>query len=156
SAVLEQVEKVYESFDDSSTPRWLRAVLEKVRGSKGGKLPAWVSVERLPSLMIGEKRLNDAQVETVLTALQTSKVESNMVEIQKESVELEGRRLPPETVTLNLRAVYDGPALCQLLGVTESDLAAGRASRQLWMWNSDLGIICKGTSVVQWLTRIAP
>src|SRR5262249_24534614 len=72
-AVLEHAEKTYEPFDDKSKPRWLRAALEEAKGSQGGKLPAWLRAERLPPLVVGDRRLDDAQVEAVLAALQTSK-----------------------------------------------------------------------------------
>jgi predicted DNA-binding WGR domain protein len=71
--VLEHVERVYQTLDDATAPEWLKA------GTAAGakvktKLPDWARPSSLPPLLVGERRLNDGQVNVVLAALQKSTV----------------------------------------------------------------------------------
>ncbi len=66
--VLDREEKVYQSHDASSTPKWLSEVLAKVTGGKK-KLPGWASAAQLPPMIVGERRLNEEQLDSVLQRL---------------------------------------------------------------------------------------
>lgn len=71
--VLEQVEKVYTPFTDSTMPPWLRTALATPpEDAKPGKLPPWLVPESLPPLAVGEHRLDPVQVRRVLSALKRS------------------------------------------------------------------------------------
>jgi predicted DNA-binding WGR domain protein len=68
--VLEHEEKVYEPLDEKTTPRWLSDALAVAPAP--GKLAGFAEPARLPPLLVGERRLNDAQVPAVLAALRAS------------------------------------------------------------------------------------
>jgi predicted DNA-binding WGR domain protein len=66
--VLDHAEKVYAPFDDKTTPDWLRDAL----AAPAGKPAKWPEPERLPPLVVGERRLNGRQTAGVLAALRQS------------------------------------------------------------------------------------
>jgi len=72
-AIYQPTEEDLPVLDAGSTPDWLAEAL-KPSGAKAPKAPAWVSPQDLPSIRVGESRLNDAQVTAVLTALSQSKL----------------------------------------------------------------------------------
>lgn len=71
--VLDREEKIYEPHDAKSTPKWLSEALAKVTGSKK-KVPGWASAAQLPPLIVGDRRLNDEQLDSVLQKLVTTSV----------------------------------------------------------------------------------
>ena len=62
-------EDSYATFDDSTTPDWLRDAIANTSLHKKTTLPGWASAATLPPLVIGKLRLNDAQTDTLLRAL---------------------------------------------------------------------------------------
>jgi len=68
-SVLEHQERIYVPFDDKSTPKWLSSALAEASQLKKSKLPSWASPATLPPIVVGEQRLNDAQVAVVLNTL---------------------------------------------------------------------------------------
>lgn len=66
--VLDREEKVYEPHDAKSTAKWLSERLSKVSTGKK-KLPGWAAAAHLPPLIVGDRRLNDEQMEIVLQQL---------------------------------------------------------------------------------------
>ncbi len=71
--VVDYVEKQYAAFTPDTTPAWL-ALAES--GKKAAKLPGWLELAALPPLTVGEFKLNDAQVTTLLGVLQGVKAAS--------------------------------------------------------------------------------
>ncbi len=71
--VLDREEKIYEPHDAKSTPKWLAEALAKATGSKK-KLPPWATSAQLPPLIVGERRLNDDQLDIVLQKLSAANV----------------------------------------------------------------------------------
>ncbi|MBS0206199.1 MAG: DUF4132 domain-containing protein [Planctomycetes bacterium] len=67
--VLEHQERSYTPFDDASTPAWLRDALLEAGKLKQAKLPTWAVAPGLPPIAVGDHRLNDAQIATVLNTL---------------------------------------------------------------------------------------
>ena len=74
--VVDHVEKVYEVFDEQSTPGWLADALAKVKMPKKVKMPTWLVLPDLPPLVVDDKRLDDGQVEAVIIALRGCDLES--------------------------------------------------------------------------------
>ena len=79
--VLERVEVVHEPLDDATTPEWLQSAMQSAGGqltfSDAGRLlefPVWIRLSDLLPLTVGERRLNDAQVAAVLSALRKSQL----------------------------------------------------------------------------------
>ncbi|MCU0709597.1 MAG: WGR domain-containing protein, partial [Pirellula sp.] len=70
--VLDHEEKSYEPHDAASTPDWLAKELREATGQKRKSLPSWATPALLPPLIVGERRLNDQQVELVLQVLATT------------------------------------------------------------------------------------
>lgn len=62
-------------FDAATTPDWLAALLPQSKGAGRVKLPAWANPRILPAVMIGERRLNDDQVISLLVRLKQSGLE---------------------------------------------------------------------------------
>jgi predicted DNA-binding WGR domain protein len=62
-------------LDDAGTPGDMRAALAAVPPGKG-PLPDWVRPANLRPLAVGDRRLNDAQVEVVLAALRQSTLDA--------------------------------------------------------------------------------
>lgn len=73
--VVDYVEKQYAAFTTDTTPPWLGDALAE-SGKKAAKLPGWLELAALPPLTVGEFKLNDAQVSTLLGVLQTVKASS--------------------------------------------------------------------------------
>jgi hypothetical protein len=76
--LLEQVEKPLTPFDEKSTPDWLRAAQPapaKARKSSKAKTPAWLRLDSLPPIAVGERHLNDEQVQALLGELRGSSLE---------------------------------------------------------------------------------
>jgi predicted DNA-binding WGR domain protein len=71
--VLDREEKTYEPLDDRTTPKWLQVALDQTASSKK-KLPGWAIAPSLPPLLVGDHRLNDDQLGTVLSALASTSV----------------------------------------------------------------------------------
>lgn len=65
--VLEREEKIYEPLDEKSTPSWFT---KAVADLKPPKPSAWLPLDSLPPIVIGERRLNQAQVGLVVAALE--------------------------------------------------------------------------------------
>lgn len=71
--VIDREEKVYPSLDDKTTPAWLTNAAADL---KGGKIPDWLPTPSLPTILVGEHRLNDEQIRKVIAALQKSAFDS--------------------------------------------------------------------------------
>ena len=86
--VLDREEKVYEPHDAKSTPKWLSEALSKASASKK-KLPGWAAAAHLPPLIIGDRRLNDQQLDVVLQKLVTTNVtdKDELLTLLREKVE---------------------------------------------------------------------
>lgn len=72
TAVLSWSEKHFEPFSDADTPESLREALQSDVKLGRAKV-SWISAPDLPPITFGDRRLNDAQVEALLTALRTPK-----------------------------------------------------------------------------------
>ncbi len=72
--LLEPYGKNLTAFDKSSTPDWLSLALAAQANKTGKKIkfPSWLVVADMTPVVVGEHRLNDSQVETLLCALQES------------------------------------------------------------------------------------
>jgi len=73
--VVDYEEKAYEPFTETTTPVWLKEGLATVGKVKAHKLPTWAAPANLPPLPVGEKRLNDDQVRTVLNVLAATAIQ---------------------------------------------------------------------------------
>jgi uncharacterized protein DUF4132 len=67
--LFEEEDAGYPPYDDRTTPEWLRAAGSPAAGAR---LPGWLDLHDLPSIPVGEYRLNDIQVKALLEALRTS------------------------------------------------------------------------------------
>ncbi len=67
--VLDHVEKIYPPMDARTTPKWLKDAMASVEIKKPQKLPSWAHSSNLPPLIVGDVRLSDEQVQTVLQVL---------------------------------------------------------------------------------------
>ncbi len=72
--VLDYTEKTYEPLDAKSTPRWLKDALDSVTLKRSSSLPSWATASQLPPLTVGERRLNDEQLQSVLNILATTPI----------------------------------------------------------------------------------
>ncbi len=73
--VLDRKEKIHQPMDAKTTPKWLQQAIAAVTPpKKPAKLPAWVNPSRVLPLVVGETRLNDEQVVTVLQVLATTAI----------------------------------------------------------------------------------
>ena len=70
--VLDFAEKEYAVLDSKSTPAPLKQAFAVAATGKKFKLPSWAAAATLPPIVIGEKRLDDAQLLEVLHALRCS------------------------------------------------------------------------------------
>jgi predicted DNA-binding WGR domain protein len=73
--VLDQEEKTYEPFTDTTVPAWLKEGLDAAIKVKAHKLPRWAVPANLPPLPLGEQRLSDEQLGTVLNVLAATPVQ---------------------------------------------------------------------------------
>ena len=73
--VLDHKEKVYRPLDAKTTPKWLKTELAKVKLEKVPKIPVWASSNNMSPLMIGDRKLNDQQIETVLQVLAATPID---------------------------------------------------------------------------------
>ncbi len=74
--VIDHEEKVYLPHDEQSLPPDLRRAFDAPEGQKPKKLLAWVRLELLPPLVVGERRLNDDQIARVVQALVATPIDS--------------------------------------------------------------------------------
>ena len=72
--VLDAEGDVSAPFDEKTTPKWLAAALPDAKAIKKGA-PGWVDAVLLPPVVIGDNRLNDAQVTGLLAVLKQSKLD---------------------------------------------------------------------------------
>ena len=72
--VIDHQEKTYEALTEQTTPDWLQKALAAVSKVKAHKLPNWAAPANLPPLPIGERRLNDEQITTLLAAIAATPV----------------------------------------------------------------------------------
>ncbi len=71
--VIDREERVYEPHDDKTLPAWLKSALEEAKGIKK-KLPTWASATSLPPLIVDDRKLNDQQLNCVLSVLAATPV----------------------------------------------------------------------------------
>jgi predicted DNA-binding WGR domain protein len=76
SLIFEQDEPNYELFDDSTTPQWLSTGISELPKQKRAKPPTWVSYADLPLIVIGDRALNEEQINACLIALNLSTLDS--------------------------------------------------------------------------------
>jgi predicted DNA-binding WGR domain protein len=111
AAVLEDPAGAALPLDQESTPGWLREALE---GVSAERIP-WINVADLPPVLVGERRLSDAQVGQFLAALRKSSLEK------------------PHPLIGALKAHADRPALGDLAwAVFLSWLREGAPSKEKW------------------------
>jgi predicted DNA-binding WGR domain protein len=67
--VIEFVDKVYAPFDASNTPEWLKSA---AADAPKPKLPGWLPAHAIPPVVVGDRRLSDAQAIALVGALQKS------------------------------------------------------------------------------------
>ncbi|MEW4564783.1 DUF4132 domain-containing protein [Bremerella sp. JC770] len=67
--VIDREEKVYQPLDAKSTPKWLANELAALDALKPRKVPGWASAALLPPLTVGDHRLNDEQITTLVQVL---------------------------------------------------------------------------------------
>ncbi len=73
--VVQHQEKVYQPFDEATTPEWYKqAELDTIATPKV-KLPNWALPAVLPPIVVGEHKLNDHQVETIIKLMAKSKLD---------------------------------------------------------------------------------
>ncbi|EMI16331.1 WGR domain-containing protein [Rhodopirellula maiorica SM1] len=72
--VLDFEEKTYDPLDEKTTPAWLRDALVTVELARVPKLPPWANAAHLPPLTVGDQRLSDEQLLTVLHILAVTPV----------------------------------------------------------------------------------
>jgi hypothetical protein len=70
--ILERSEQVFEPLDEQTTPEWLHAAVVEVQEGRPPTWPDWLRLERLPPLLLGERRLTPIQVQAVLQVLRKS------------------------------------------------------------------------------------
>jgi predicted DNA-binding WGR domain protein len=80
--ILEQEPPNYTLFDHASTPQWLRDGIVDLPFQKRAKSPSWVSSVDLPSIVVGDRRLNEEQINACLTALSLSTLDSPLSLVQ--------------------------------------------------------------------------
>jgi hypothetical protein len=76
TTVIDYTEKEYIAFDEKSSPNWLKTGISELKKSLKVKPCAWVDLGELPAISIGDYKFNEDQVNTLLTALQKSKLDS--------------------------------------------------------------------------------
>lgn len=91
--VIEHTQTITEPFDAASTPPWLASAL--ANPLKRSKLPGWLRIQSLPELNVGDRRLNDEQILSLLGALQTSPLDAPhpIVTAVKKNIDAEERDL---------------------------------------------------------------
>ena len=72
--VIDQLEKVYQPFNEQTTPAWLTEALDEVQLGKKVKLPTWANATALPPLTIDEHRLTDEHISILLALLAATPV----------------------------------------------------------------------------------
>ncbi len=72
--VLDREEKVYLPLDAEKTPKPLQKAFDEAAAGKRKKLPTWAESGMLPPLLIGDRRLNDEQMATLLQVLAAAPV----------------------------------------------------------------------------------
>ncbi|GAA4473151.1 WGR and DUF4132 domain-containing protein [Novipirellula rosea] len=72
--VLDFEEKTFAPLDEKSTPKWLSDALATVEIARPPKLPPWANAAHLPPLTMGDQRLSDVQLLTVLHTLAVTPV----------------------------------------------------------------------------------
>ena len=70
--VVDHKEVVLDAFDAKTTPAWLAEAVAAAASTKKAKAPTWVAPTDLPPIVMAGRRLSDAQIAAVFTALQTS------------------------------------------------------------------------------------
>lgn len=83
SLILDLDEPNYIPFDRSTTPQWLQAGILDLPKQKRSKPPAWVSYADLPPIVIGDRCLDEAQINACLSALSLSTLDSPLPLIQQ-------------------------------------------------------------------------
>ncbi|MBX7219050.1 MAG: DUF4132 domain-containing protein [Blastocatellia bacterium] len=74
--VLDFAEKEYVPFNETTTPEWLKEALPPLKEFKKNRKPVWISLSDLPALTVDDFRLNEAQVEQLVTVLQNVSLET--------------------------------------------------------------------------------
>ena len=69
-------------FDSSTTPQWLSAGISELPKQKRAKPPTWVSYADLLPIVIGDRALNEEQINACLTALSLSTLDSPLSLVQ--------------------------------------------------------------------------
>ena len=87
--VLDREEKVYQPFDDKTTPKWLKEKFAQVEFKKPPKLPEWAAAKSVAPLTIGDRMFNEEQIETVLKVLAATPIEEKapLLEALKEHID---------------------------------------------------------------------
>ena len=80
--IIDREEKVYQPLDDASTPDWLKSALEESRANKK-KTPSWATPSNLPPLIVNDHRLNNDQMQTVLSTMVATSVGTKQILLQK-------------------------------------------------------------------------
>jgi predicted DNA-binding WGR domain protein len=82
SLILDLDEPHYTPFDRLTTPQWLQAGILDLPKQKRSKPPAWVSYADLPPIVIGDRCLDEAQINACLSALSLSTLDSPLPLVQ--------------------------------------------------------------------------
>jgi predicted DNA-binding WGR domain protein len=82
SLILDLDEPNYTPFDRATTPQWLQACILDLPKQKRSKPPAWVSYADLPPIVIGDRCLDEAQINACLSALSLSTLDSPLPLVQ--------------------------------------------------------------------------
>jgi predicted DNA-binding WGR domain protein len=83
SLILDLDEPNYIPFDRATTPQWLQAGILDLPKQKRSKPPAWVSYADLPPIVIGDRCLDEAQINACLSALSLSTLDSPLPLVQQ-------------------------------------------------------------------------
>jgi predicted DNA-binding WGR domain protein len=82
SLILDVAEPNYTPFDRATTPEWLQAGIMDLPKQKRAKPPTWVSYADLPPIVIGDRCLDEAQINACLSALSLSTLDSPLPLVQ--------------------------------------------------------------------------
>ncbi len=76
STIIDIDEAEYPYFDEETTPAWLRQALAELPPLPRGALPEWLSLDDLPPLVIGGRRLDPARLRTLVRALALARLDA--------------------------------------------------------------------------------
>jgi predicted DNA-binding WGR domain protein len=155
--VLDPEDIEFPSFDEKTTPQWLKESVADLTRQKRAKSPAWVSPADLPPLAVGTYSLSEDQINACLTALTLSNLESPLPLVQHLKTHANSQSLDAFIWSLFERWLTEGGSskekwAMQTLGLLGSDAIALKLTPLIRNWPGEnqhpravLGLECLRT-----------